>query len=164
MRLASIAALLITLTLTTSPAFSDEAKRFTIGPEGTVIDNKTGLMWATKDNGHDIDFVDAEKYCMNYEAGGFSDWRLPKTKELISLYNPEKKNDKGFGVMTDKIALSNCCLWTSESYMHGTELLSYKTGKRAFAYDTDSNKLRTLPVRRHKAAEKATQETSKKQP
>ena len=44
---------------------------------GTVLDTKTTLMWAAKDNGTDISWQAAKSYCENYDAGGHRDWRMP---------------------------------------------------------------------------------------
>ncbi|CAN2042770.1 exported hypothetical protein [Candidatus Magnetomoraceae bacterium gMMP-15] len=55
-----------------------------INGDGTVIDTKTGLMWqqATSDR---MNWKDALAYCENLTLGGYSDWRLPNIKELVSI-------------------------------------------------------------------------------
>ena len=55
--------------------------------KGTVLDTETGLMWAAKDNGEDVNWRDAKRYCENYVGSGYVDWRLPTVKELSSIYN-----------------------------------------------------------------------------
>lgn len=50
-----------------------------------VIDPSTRLMWAARDNGSDINWNDAKRYCETYRGGGYSDWRMPTVAELKSL-------------------------------------------------------------------------------
>jgi hypothetical protein len=51
------------------------------------IDPSTGLMWAGKDNGKDISWRGAMKYCRVLRLAGFSDWRLANSPELQSMYD-----------------------------------------------------------------------------
>ena len=50
---------------------------------GVLEDPATGLEWAQRDNGADIDFSEAQAYCTARGAG----WRLPAAKELEGLYD-----------------------------------------------------------------------------
>jgi len=50
---------------------------------GYWVDPDTGLMWAGKDNnGKDVNWRQATKYCRNLRLAGYSDWRLPTIDEL----------------------------------------------------------------------------------
>jgi hypothetical protein len=60
-------------------------------PRGYWIDPSTGLMWTAKDNGNDIPWAKAMKYCQNLSLAGYSDWRLPSIDELQRIYD-----DSGF--------------------------------------------------------------------
>ena len=51
------------------------------------IDPSTGLMWTAKDNGDDITWGKAMKYCRNLSLAGYSDWRLPSVDELERIYD-----------------------------------------------------------------------------
>jgi len=53
------------------------------------MDMKTCLMWASEDNGYDIKWKDAKRYCENYRGGGYTDWRMPTIDELAGLYDYE---------------------------------------------------------------------------
>jgi hypothetical protein len=64
--------------------------RFTAYDDGTVLDTRTGLMWAAKDNGSDINWSNAKRYCENYRTGGYTDWRMPTQDELAGLYESNK--------------------------------------------------------------------------
>jgi hypothetical protein len=54
---------------------------------GYWIDPATGLMWAGKDNGKDVYWRKARKYCRNLRLGGYSDWRLATIEELQGIYD-----------------------------------------------------------------------------
>lgn len=54
---------------------------------GYWIDPSTGLMWTAKDNGNDITWGKAMKYCQHLSLAGYSDWRLPSVDELQAIYD-----------------------------------------------------------------------------
>lgn len=70
---------------------------YTDNGNGTVTDNNTGLMWQEQDNGNTYNWYKAsgtydatynpssESVCGSLTLGGFSDWRLPTKKELITI-------------------------------------------------------------------------------
>lgn len=64
--------------------------RFIAYDDGTVLDTKTNLMWAAKDNGSNINWTNAKSYCENYRGGGYTDWRMPTQDELAVLYDYNK--------------------------------------------------------------------------
>jgi hypothetical protein len=51
------------------------------------FDPSTGLMWAGKDNGKDVSWKKAMKYCRNLRLAGYSDWRLATLGELVGIYD-----------------------------------------------------------------------------
>jgi hypothetical protein len=51
------------------------------------IDPSTELMWAGKDNGEDVSWKSAMKYCRNLRLGGYSDWRLASLVELKGIFD-----------------------------------------------------------------------------
>ena len=65
-----------------SPKEISRDGRFIAYDNGTVLDTKTNLMWAAKDNGSDINWDNAISYCENYQGGGYTDWRMPARDEL----------------------------------------------------------------------------------
>jgi hypothetical protein len=75
--------------------FMDDQKK------GVVLDTKTGLMWAAKDNGGNINWFGAKNYCDNYRGGGYTGWRMPTQDELAGLYEG-KGHENG-------IQLTSCC-------------------------------------------------------
>lgn len=114
--------------------------------EAIVLDTQTELMWASQDNGKDIDWNDAESYCEKFEAGGYTDWRLPELKELATLYTKDIKNKDGYYII-NFITLTDCCPWSSDTSMGGASTFSYNTGKEPFASLEEAYQARALPVR-----------------
>jgi hypothetical protein len=53
------------------------------------IDPSTGLMWAGKDNGKDVSWKKAMKYCRDLRLAGYSDWRLATLGELEGIYDKD---------------------------------------------------------------------------
>jgi len=54
---------------------------------GYWVDPSTGLMWAGKDNGKDVSWKKAMKYCRDLRLAGYSDWRLANIGELQGIYD-----------------------------------------------------------------------------
>jgi hypothetical protein len=51
------------------------------------LDPSTGLMWAGKDNGKDVSWRKAVKYCHGLRLDGYLDWRLANMAELQGIYD-----------------------------------------------------------------------------
>ena len=47
--------------------------RFIVFDNQTVLDTQTALMWASRDNGRDINWNNEKRYCENYQGGGYTD-------------------------------------------------------------------------------------------
>jgi hypothetical protein len=54
---------------------------------GYWTDPSTGLIWTAKDNGKDLRWKKAMKYCRDLRLSGHSDWRLPSIAELQAIYD-----------------------------------------------------------------------------
>jgi hypothetical protein len=123
--------------------------RFVAYANGTVKDTKTGLMWASKDNGEDIKWEDAKRYCENYRVGGYTDWRMPTLDELKGLYDKsESYQPTQTTYMTKLIELSSCCPWTSETRGSGAAFFNFYDGSSYWIPQSISNHVRrVLPVR-----------------
>ncbi len=63
---------------------------YTDNGDETVSDNSTHLMWAQNDSVETMDWLEALAYANSSELAGYSDWRLPNSKELQSLVDYEK--------------------------------------------------------------------------
>jgi len=108
-----------------------------------VTDTRTGLMWAARDNGADINWPSARQYCANFSGGGHKDWRLPTQNELEGLYD---QGEAGNYKRTPLIKLSNCCPWTAENRGYEAALFNFSNGERLW-YPQSSPGPRALPVR-----------------
>ena len=65
-----------------SPAPNQETQM-----RGYWVDPSTGLMWAGKDNGKDVSWKNAMKYCRDLRLAGYADWRLATIGELEGIYD-----------------------------------------------------------------------------
>jgi hypothetical protein len=54
---------------------------------GLWTDPSTGLTWAGRDNGKDVSWKGAVKYCRDLRLAGYSDWRLATLTELRAVYD-----------------------------------------------------------------------------
>jgi hypothetical protein len=72
--------------------------RFIAYANGTVLDTKTNLMWAAKDDAKGLLGIEAKEYIANYNGGGYTDWRMPTIDELETLYDRELVNESGYHV------------------------------------------------------------------
>ncbi len=61
--------------------------------DNTVTDRATGLMWMKGDSGTTMKWEPAMAYAESLEYAGYSDWRLPNTKELHTLVDYSKAPD-----------------------------------------------------------------------
>ncbi len=123
--------------------------RFIAYNDGTVLDTRTNLMWAAKDNGSGINWANAKSYCENYRGGGYSDWRMPTQDELVGLYDGSKSYSviqSNYNVhLTELIQLTACCPWTSETINSAAlDFNFYRNDRGGFH---QSSLLRALPVR-----------------
>jgi hypothetical protein len=117
---------------------------------GTVLDTKTNLMWAAKDNGKDINWADAKSYCENYRGGGYTDWRMPTLDELAGLYDTYKtaKSDSGHTVhLTELIRLTQAAHWSSGTRGSEAANFDFGAGERFWDHRSDDDGHRALPVR-----------------
>ncbi len=119
--------------------------RFIVSKKGVVYDTHTGLMWAAKDNGENITWNNAKRYCEEYIGGGYSDWRMPTPVEL-SLLNGKIKSDDVY-LCTELIDITACCPWSSETRDSEAVYYDLSNNIKYWDYKTSSSNSRALPVR-----------------
>ena len=133
------------------------APRFTDNDDGTITDNKLGLMWAKADNQEDIDWQRAEAWTKNKFAKSikskYKDWRLPTIEELLSLYSSRAKYkgytaDCGMVVkIVPNIKISCILLWSSETALGAHLAFNFNIGDSFTIPAYDISGCRALPVR-----------------
>ncbi len=131
----------------------DRDGRFIAFSNGTVLDTRTGLMWAAADNGEDSNWHEAKEYCENYLGGWYDDWRMPTLFELAGIYN----SGAGYSQdccsscsqikITQLIKLTCCCLWALETDGSGAAHFVFHDGFRGWNLQSDYVINRVLPVR-----------------
>jgi serine/threonine-protein kinase len=114
----------------------------------TWTDPATGLMWAKKDNGNDINWQQATDYCRNLQLAGHSDWRLPTIDELQGIYDANA-NVNGYHVK-GSLQLSNWALLSSSPGNASGEVwhFDFDTGGEGSEHLAFSYEARALCVRR----------------
>jgi hypothetical protein len=111
----------------TPPKESGKDGQFIAYDDGTVLDTKTNLMWAARDNGAALSWPNAKSFAVSNRTGGYADWRLPALGELAALYDkaktakaycPAAVDELGQAAnevhVTDLIHLSCTRQWTSQ--------------------------------------------------
>ena len=128
--------------------------RFIAYDNGTVLDTKTNLMWAVRDNGKIINWKEAKYYCENYRGGDYTDWRMPTQDELAGLYDESKayKSDCGDGrdvhLVTELIRVRCGWVWSSGERGNQAAYFLFYDGTRNWSSQSNvSYNFRALPVR-----------------
>lgn len=78
-------------TISHTDTFGEDAD-YTINPpsytdlgNGTVVDLITGLMWQKEDDNRKRTWQEALNYCNTHKLAGYTDWRLPARRELLTV-------------------------------------------------------------------------------
>jgi hypothetical protein len=139
-----------------------EAERLT----GAYLQEPTGLIWASQDNGKDLDWYAAGAHCSDLELGDWDDWRLPTIDELEGLHD---RRSNATYKLPQGIRLTGCCPWsTSRSGETSAWNFSFRYRKRFSGSVNYSYELRALCVREASEAdtlfyEQAAEEAKEKQ-
>jgi hypothetical protein len=125
-------------------------RRFIAYDDGTVLDTRTNLMWASKDNDpglfNQTTWDKAKNYCENYRGGGYTDWRMPTLDELKGLYDPLIKGYRRH--LTDLITITEFSIWASDMLGSDAATFNFFRGKEAWLPNKRyPHNLGALPVR-----------------
>jgi hypothetical protein len=112
--------------------------RFMDAKGGVVLDTKTNLMWASRDNGSGINWLNAKSYCENYRGGGYTDWRIPTQDELAGL--------RASGNYNHLIAISSW-VWAVETRGSEAAFFIFLDGTQHWNHQSYDGGIRALPVR-----------------
>jgi len=109
-RLGKIAVILVSLVSLVRGAQSthqDDVLAKETQARGYWVDPSSGLMWAAKDNGRDINWHQATSYCQRLRLGAYADWRLATIDELeelidIKAFEPVRVGNSTFWGHSDR--------------------------------------------------------------
>ncbi len=134
--------------------------RFTINKNGTVSDTKTGLMWKTCSEGQsgtDCSGGSAATYTwqlalqqaqtVNNGSGfaGYSDWRVPNVKELVSI-TEKQCYDPAINLTVFPNTPSNR-FWSSSPYAYSSNyawIVDFDYGSSDYDYKVNSGNVRLV--------------------
>ncbi len=123
-----------------------EDENIVIFDNGTTFHKETRLMWAVKDNGKDVNWDNARKFCENYRSGGYDNWRMPTSKELFGKRLPGMKYDIVFGKKYGQKPATGW-YWTSAKEGSKARVVDLRSGISYLAPRSISSHGRVLPVR-----------------
>jgi hypothetical protein len=69
------------LLLLSQLSVAESEERFLDNGDGTVTDTRRQIMWQKGDNGEQVTFEEAQRYCKNLRLGSYAGWRLPEPDE-----------------------------------------------------------------------------------
>lgn len=106
--------------------------RFINNGDGTITDNATGLIWvanpASAGVGGTYTWDNAIAACKNLKFAGYSNWRLPNIKELVSIVDYGAHNPT---INTAYFTSQSLLFWsstTSACYTSGAWLIDFSCG------------------------------------
>ena len=127
---------IINLWINATPRSSGEESDF-ISNDDIVLDKNTELIWQKGFSSDKIDWFEAHDYIkkLNYENyAGYSDWRLPKIDELMSLYGwfnwsleepgQERQSSPRGPYISDNFDNSVTTFWSADSVLSGEKICS----------------------------------------
>jgi hypothetical protein len=126
---------------------------YTDNGDGTVTDTFTGLMWQQNAPLYSKKtWEEALSYCENLPLAGYTDWRVPTQKELLSLADFSQRKNPAINITYFPDTFSSY-YWSSTTYT-GTSLFSnlkdsawrvdFADGGGGTSYKTDSDYVRAV--------------------
>ncbi len=128
---------------------------------GPITDTKSGLQWLPKDSKQDlgdwknVDEINAYIRIMRQVyAGGCNDWRMPTTKEALTLFNKKvvQKDFEGKDIYISPLFVVSCAykMWTSDINDEGKFCcLNLRTGEKEYVDkdERENNSTRLVRVK-----------------
>jgi len=121
-------------TLPPAPPQVEMVDRFKDNGDGTITDNKTGLMRIK--NGWRIEFLaavswyDAKQKCVQFKLGNYDDWRLPTVKEWQSLVDRRVSSPALAEPNPFENIVTHMPYWSGTEYAYGEKHAKGGTGTR----------------------------------
>src|SRR4051794_37837889 len=91
-RIVLILLAIISLRASAQPPRPDVSQAQETQVRGYWVDPSSNLMWAGKDNGRDVSWKKAMKYCRDLRLAGYADWRLAALTELEAIYDKDAES------------------------------------------------------------------------
>lgn len=123
----------------------------TIGGDKVVFDKVTGLMWAADGNeagcndGAEISWAGGIAYALALDFAGFTDWRVPNAKELMSIVTYVRVTP---ALLEPPFINTGIALyWSSTTYSAATSAAwqgEFDTGALTLAIKTDTELIRCV--------------------
>ena len=113
-------------------------RSYTRSSSGVVTDNITNLMWQDNIASVGKTWNSAITYCSTLSLGGYSDWRLPRRAELLSIVDWGRYNSAIDSTFINTIS-SN--YWSSSTYVGDTSFawaVSFYNGNTNYDYNSKS--------------------------
>ena len=120
---------------------------YTNNGDGTVTDNTTGLMWQQGTARNYMTWENALSYCENLNLAGYTNWRMPTIKELISLVNFSNASS---GPMINQTYFPNTAAtiyWTSTTKANASDTawdMDFSDGINNDCYKTSETYVRAV--------------------
>lgn len=138
--------------------------RFLDHGNGTVTDNKTGLMWTIFDSWNDtggcMKWNDAAQYVQHLNAGGHYNWRMPTLNELMTIFdkgNPTVKSaykNGKYDVFLPAVFKSGGAIWYWSSEKSGSKMARYVNFRSGNQHKTSIDYCLGLGVRAVRRADR----------
>ncbi len=147
---------------------TEDQNRFTDNNDGTITDNRSGLMWTKEDSwqmeGKWLSWDEARDFSHNQgyqKFAGYDDWRLPEKEEVLTLVDPDHFiNDKyGKPMKMNPIFPEGplATVWTNDGIGQDGYIVNFTTGETATLYKSKSGRMTVRPVRGTPMSERPTQ-------
>jgi hypothetical protein len=114
-------------------------------------DSSTNLTWAARDNGKDVSWKGALKFCRTLRLGGYTDWRLANMFELQGIYEPSATAPGRAGDTKGGVPASFTWHVKGDLFLTGDEWSSRGDGKEkssgyGYYFDFNEGKSNNNPV------------------
>ncbi len=122
------------------------SERFTADGRGSIIDNRTGLIWQQGESSEPMTWEEAREYPQHLSLAGQTDWRLPDIKELESLIDEHLVHPSIPKALFPAVTESQ--YWTSTTLAnHTTRAWTVDFTFGIASYEEKTEKLRVRAVR-----------------
>jgi PKD repeat protein len=115
---------------------------FTSNGNGTVTENNTWLMWQQQDDGTVRSRDEAGNYCDNLTLGGYSGWRLPTFRELITIVDYGRVNPSISPLAFP--GTHSAHYWSSTTDWGGAKSVDFNYGESTSMVESSTNYVRCV--------------------